>query len=602
LVIGGIGLLGLAVWAVYADFAEAQPRDNGSMRFQAEGPSPILLADVIREQKKAPGGSGKPFVRGGPRIESKFTDAQIAAARKAAMNQTASTAVQDIGGAQTPAGFKPRLGVAFDAIDASDCCTGTGFAAFVPPDPDMAAGPNHVIVVVNSTFEVFDKQGKSLTGPIQFATFFDPTRGGTDPGAGEPTPGCTAFAFQFGAQRSAVFDPDVVYDEAADRFVIGIDGDGTDYCVAATQTNDPTGAWNRFGFSTDVKRAFFDFPHMGVGVDAIYMGSNQFGGALRFGFQGRVFAMDKNDLYSGTTLDVVTRELAPAGMEGPRNTKLDSTPQPAQLHGANDGTFPTSGPHFIMAEFFDGKSHAVYAWNDPFGADEFDLVGDVDLAAASGVPCENFSCFPIPWPQKGSVEILEANDYRGQETEFRNGLLWTTQTISCNPGKGTRDCIRWAQIDPSQVVPGELDSSGLVSSTNGVVQAGVFASDWSYRTFPSLAVNQCNDMAIGYSFSALPANSTGSWFPSIFVAGRSSADPAGTIAGERLLVKAQTDYSSFQDNGGQSPERWGDYTGMTVAPDGKTFWYVGEYARQDTPNPFANWGTFVGSFTMPGCS
>ncbi|HZD53634.1 MAG TPA: hypothetical protein VE175_11350 [Woeseiaceae bacterium] len=247
--------------------------------------------------------------------------------------------------------------------------------------------------------------------------------------------------------------------------MIGIDGNGTDYCVAATQTGDPTGAWNRFGFRTNVKRAFFGFPHMGVGVDAIYMGSNQFGGGLFFGFEGRVFAMDKSDLYNGTTLDVVTRELAPAGMEGPRNVKLDSTPQPAQLHGVSDGSFPTGGPHFIMAEFFDGKSHAIYMWNDPFGADELDLVGDVDLAAASGVPCENFSCFPIPWPQKGSVEILEGNDYRGQETEYRNGFLWTTQTISCNPGRGTRDCIRWAQIDPNQVVPGKLDSSGSLDST-----------------------------------------------------------------------------------------------------------------------------------------
>ncbi|HZD53635.1 MAG TPA: hypothetical protein VE175_11355 [Woeseiaceae bacterium] len=40
---------------------------------------------------------------------------------------------------------------------------------------------------------------------------------------------------------------------------------------------------------------------------------------------------------------------------------------------------------------------------------------------------------------------------------------------------------------------------------------------------------------------------------------------------------------------------------MTIAPDGKTFWYAGEYAREDTPNPFANWGTFVSSFTIPGC-
>ncbi len=133
---------------------------------------------------------------------------------------------------------------------------------------------------------------------------FDPTQGGSNNNSGPPTPGCTAFALQFGSQRGAVFDPDVVYDEAEDRFVIGIDGAGENYCVAASQTGDPTGGWYRYGFPTDVNGAFFDFPHMGVGVDAVYMGSNQFGGSLPFGFQGRVFAMDKSAMYNGAPLTV----------------------------------------------------------------------------------------------------------------------------------------------------------------------------------------------------------------------------------------------------------------------------------------------------------
>lgn len=569
--------------------------------YQAEGPSPISLDEVPRPEP-----ADSPYVRGGNRLASRFTDLQVASAQAAAAAaQPTSAGVQNLDGSFRPVGQKPFLLGGFDAIDASDCCRGTGFAAVVPPDPDLAVGPHHVIVVVNTAFEVFDKSGRSLTGPIQFSTFFDPTRGGTSPGAGTPTPGCSAYADAFGDGRQfgAVFDPDVVYDEQADRFVVGIDGNGDSFCVAASQTGDPTGLWNRYGFPTDVAGAFFDFPHMGVGVDAIYMGSNQFGGSLPFGFQGRVFAMNKAHLYAGTALAVVTRELAPAGKEGPLNLKLDGTPQPAQLHGAAQGTFPTSGPHHIMGEFFDGKSHAVYAWNDPFGANTFDLVGDVDLAAASGVPCEGFSCFPIPWPQKGSPEILQSNDYRGQETEYRNGKLWTTQTISCNPGKGTRNCVRWAQIDPTRVVPGVLAQSGfpLASGTAGVLQAGVIGSDWDHRTFPSLAANHCEDMAIGYSFTRAPGASGGTWYPSIFVAGRQRDEAPGRIAGERLLKKALTPYSSFQDNGGAIPERWGDYTGMTIAPDGQTFWYVGEYARQGAPNPFANWGTFVGAFHYPAC-
>jgi hypothetical protein len=35
-----------------------------------------------------------------------------------------------------------------------DCCNGIPFSAMVQPDVDMAAGPDHLIVVVNVAFEI----------------------------------------------------------------------------------------------------------------------------------------------------------------------------------------------------------------------------------------------------------------------------------------------------------------------------------------------------------------------------------------------------------------------------------------------------------------
>lgn len=557
---------------------------TGSISYQAEGVSAVNLADVPRVAQTTDVTTD--YVVGGRQADSKFSDEQIAAAVAAAKSQATSSAIQNLDGSQKPKGFKLKSEVEFNGIDASDCCTNSGFSATVPPDVDMAAGPDHLIVVVNIAFEVFDKQGNSLTGPIPFAQFFD------------GTPGCTAFDGGF----AAVFDPDVVYDTVNERFVIGIDGNGTDFCIAASQTRNPLGAWNRYGFATNVNGAFFDFPHMGVGEEAIFMGSNQFGGALPYGFEGRVFAINKEDMYNGSQiLRVVTRELTPPGQEGLNNVRLDGTPQPSQQQ-------PTGTPYYIMSEYFDGKVHSVYSWNDPFGANEWKLEGDVDLAAGSGVPCEGFSCFPISWPQKGSVEILAGNDFRGQETEYRNGYLWTTQTVSCNPGKGTRNCARWAQIDPTQVVPGVLNADlSLTAGVDGVIQAGVIGSDWDYRSFPSIATNNCDDMALGYSFSKKPGKAAATWYPSIYVTGRQSADPLGYVGGERLMKKGDASYFSFQDNGGVAPVRWGDYTGMTLDPDGKTFWYAGQYAGGKPANsivsglPLVNWGTYVSSFTFPGC-
>jgi len=147
----------------------------------------------------------------------------------------------------------------------------------------------------------------------------------------------------------------------------------------------------------------------------------------------------------------------------------------------------------------------------------------------------------------------------------------------------------------------------LAAGISGVIQASVFGSDWDYRSFPSIAANECNDMAVGYSYSKAPGNSGGTWYPSIYVAGRSASDPLGIVGGERLLKKGTDDYASFQDNGGVVPVRWGDYSGMALDPDGKTFWYVGEYSGGNpaisivSGNALANWGTYVGSFTIPGC-
>ena len=49
-----------------------------------------------------------------------------------------------------------------------------------------------------------------------------------------------------------------------------------------------------------------------------------------------------------------------------------------------------------------------------------------------------------------------------------------------------------------------------------------------------------------------------------------------------------------------APRRWGDYTGMTIDPDGQTFWYLGEYSKI-TGNANGRWGTYIGSFTYPDC-
>lgn len=459
------------------------------------------------------------------------SEAEMAALRAAALKLPPSNSVQL---APEAAGLSAAaVGANFDSIDYNECCGGGGN---VPPDPEIAVGPNHVIAVVNVAFEIYDKNGNSLVGPTTFSSFMG------------SNPDCTG-----------VFDPNALYDERADRYILGIDADGTHYCLAVSQTGNPTGNWNIYSFPTGDARNFFDYPHAGVGNDAIYMGANIFRcNIFSCSFkESRVWAFAKQAMYNGTSASYVSRGLAAS----------EDTPQPLNLHGWQQGTWPTSGPHYFFTETnYDGASYTVFSWNDPFGANSFSQVGTVDLVAATGVNAG----LPVDVPQQGG-QTVQANDYRPQDFEYRNGSAWSVQTIGCNPGGGTVNCIRWVQLNPA---------------TATVIDAGVYASNGDYRFFGDLAVNHCNDMMVGYT------KSNTSSYPSIWYTGRQSGDPAGTLQTEGQLKAGEIVYQAFDS----VPRRWGDYTEMTIAPDGKTFWYLGEYSK-NTGNSDGRWGTYIGSFS-----
>ncbi|MCA9937482.1 MAG: Ig-like domain-containing protein, partial [Anaerolineales bacterium] len=294
--------------------------------------------------------------------------------------------------------------------------------------------------------------------------------------------------------------------------------------------------------------------------DAIYMGANIFRGN-QFK-EGRVWAFDKAAMYAGASASAVSVGLGVA----------EDTPQPLNLHGWAQGTWPSSGPHYFLTETnYNGRDYTVFSWNDPFGANNFSAVGTVDLQAATGVTAG----MPLDVPQSGGSNV-QANDFRPQDFEYRNGYGWTVQTIACNPGSGTVDCIRWAQINPA---------------TATVVDAGVYASNGQYRFFGDLAANHCNDMVVGYTKSST------SMFPAVWYTGRESGDPAGTLQAEAQLKAGEITYTAFDS----VPRRWGDYTEMTIGPDGVTFWYLGEYSK-NTGTSNGRWGTYIGSFNYPNCS
>jgi hypothetical protein len=465
-------------------------------------------------------------------IRSEF---EIANLRAAAMKLAPDERVQRI---SSGIGLNaPVVGTHFDSLDITECC---GSGANVPPDPEMAAGLNHLIAVVNVAFEIYDKSGAVLAGPTTFSSFFSSLGGANCTGGGP-------------------FDPNALYDEEADRFIIAVDGNGNSYCVGVSATNDPTGSWHLYEFPTNVAGRFFDYPHAGVGQDAIYMGGNMFAGSSFA--EGRVWAFDKAAMYAGLPATSVTR-----------STGNDDTPQPINLHGYHQGTWPASGPHYILTNRnYNGQTYALHAWNDPFGANTFTTLSVFNLPAVHGVAVG----MPINVVQSGGGTI-QANDFRPLDFEYRNGRGWTAMTVACNPGGGTVNCIQWAEVD-------------LASAT--LVQTGIFSSAGDHRFFPDVAANHCGDMAVGYT------KSSSTMFPSVWATGRESGDPLGTLQTEIEIKAGEINYTAFDTQ----PRRWGDYSGMTIDPDGLTFWYLGEYSKI-TGSTAGRWGNYIASLSFPDCN
>ena len=144
----------------------------------------------------------------------------------------------------------------------------------LPADTTGDVGLSHYVQAVNTTFMVLDKVGTQLTPPIPFAGpggLFDPA---------DSVPGIDL------CDDHNRGDPVVLYDELADRWVIGqfafttlseIPQPPFKQCVAVSATGDPLAAWFLYEFElSNAATRFPDYPKLGVWHDGYYVSANAF--------------------------------------------------------------------------------------------------------------------------------------------------------------------------------------------------------------------------------------------------------------------------------------------------------------------------------------
>jgi hypothetical protein len=415
-----------------------------------------------------------------------------------------------------------------------------------PPDGAIAASPSYVIGAVNTAFKIWNPQG-GLVGPaIELSALFS------------VNPACLTSSDFFGA----LSDPFVEYDKAAGRFIVGaVSFDALSYdsaiCIAVTVTGDPTGTWAIYAFHVDgTAPTLFDFPHLGVGSDALYVTGNLFPNGANFSGV-RVYAFNKAQMYADQVATWQYQEI-PVGSLGTFDTF-----SPAREVGVAKTMYFTAAENCTICSM---SRIAVWKWSDPFGANAFSQTGTIAIQPYAQPPNA---------VQPGSTTTIDTNDTRVLGSQWYQGTIYAVHTIGANPGGGTVPAVQWFQL-------ANLDG-GLA-----VVQQGMLASPGRDRYFPNLTMDSSGDMGLVYAYSSATDD------PGVWYTGRLASDSLGTLEAEAPLKAGETAIAATDTTANTA--RYGDYAGTSLAPDGCTIWQLEEYAQSG-----ATWGTWVAAYHVNGC-
>jgi hypothetical protein len=397
---------------------------------------------------------------------------------------------------------------------------GTGW---YPPDTNLAVGPSHVVETVNETLAIYNKSTGALISSQTLQNFFSGYVQGS----------------------IGMFDPSVMYDEAAGRFIVeAAVKDSTNsksyVDIAVSNSSDPTaGFTEKHQIEVDQGGQYWvDNGKLGGNADAyvftgnFYTFSNSNGPEL-------VLTIDKTsvlDQNSSTLTDyVVTRS---------NNFSMI----PARMHGASSG-----GPMWFVET----------TWN---GSNSIDVVKmtNVDTANPSftdnNLTVNSYSYISSPPQPGGTVGIV---DCRALNVEWNNNNLVT----GFDSKSGSDAAAAWVEF--------ATGGSSPTVSQQGVIHPGSAVQTY----FPAVGVDSSGNVGMTYM------ESSSSEDVSMYFTGRLASDPANTMEAPTL------------GDGGSatlSPNRAGDYAGIALDPStSATFWVGNEYARSG-----GSWGTWLCQFTI----
>ena len=392
-----------------------------------------------------------------------------------------------------------------------------------PTDPSLAIGPNHVMVVFNTGFTIYDKAGNQLLGQ-------------TSPNpAIFPTGGCC--------------DLTASYDNAADRWVLTFLGAGAQIAVS-DGPNPLTAGWFIYNIS-----AINDYQKLSVWSDGYYMTDNT-------SSTNKVWALERSAMLAGDPgaqiLGFNLPGISTSGFYSP------------QAFNVTDSNLPAAGGATI-----------VYLQDDAWGGVSSDHIklwtidvdwatpGNSTISAAQQISTtpfisvfDNGSFSNLAQPNGGSsIDALQAtvmNQAQFRKFATHNSAVFNF-VVDTDASSGELAGVRWFEFRQSgDNQPWSLYQEGTYTAPDG-------RHAWN----ASLAMDGQGNIGMGYTSMSGPGTPTTVRVSSYYT-GRLSTDPLGTMTSVEEVIS--------NGNANFSGTRYGDYSKIDVDPaDDQSFWFINEY-------------------------
>lgn len=503
------GIAFVALFAVESLGVSASADAGAKVHFRpvvASGPGPVTVRDLPAPRADSHAQRPlHPFLRTGAGV----TQASAVPVTSVAGSATTSTATQ-----QVVTGFTGVTLVQQVAALGND-------QAVTPPDTQIAAGPNSLLEMVNSSGSVWTKSG-SLVKIFDLNKFF-------------PVPAGYTFS-----------DPRVLYDAISGRwFASGVafvtPSYGSLLVFGVSDTYDPAGAWHVYS-ADNSSNVTHDQPKIGVSADKVAFSFNDFLNAAVF--QGAsTWVFGKAALLAGAS-SIPGQAVGPDSRRVSIVPAIELTSTSTEFMAYNNSDCGYSGcnagyPSIGIVALTGDPAIGTLAWSE----------SDPAIAGTSQPPAAD---------QPGLPGSIQTNDDRFTTAVWQNGTLWVDGNDGCTPSGDTaaRPCPRLIQVS----------TGGPTVNQN--FDLGSTGNDLYY---PAVHLDSAGNMYVVYNISSTSQN----------VGVRLTGQPAGSPP--QFVVPAQTIQAG--QGLYTCANRWGDYSGSALDPaNPSNVWLAAEYAGASSTN------------------